>query len=220
MRVFLSVANKLIIAIILFLFIRSESALITLAQKNPTNLVYILVSIGMIGIIILNLFFSTKLTIINIKEMRMSWTDIKNCFSWLLLVLGVKLIGGIILTFENANTTDNQVGLEKFLTNAPLFIIILLTVISAPIMEEILFRGFLLKICFKDYLLIGIIVSSLLFGMAHHPTNLGSFVTYTGMGLVMGFYYKKYRRLELTMLLHFLNNLIGLLFFIHHSFFS
>ncbi|MDT2546887.1 MULTISPECIES: hypothetical protein [Enterococcus] len=137
MRAFLSVLNKIIIAVILFLFIRSESTLISLAQKNPTNLVYILVSIGMIGVIFLNLFFSTKLTIIDIKKMRLSWADIKNCFSWLLLVLGVKIVGGIILTFENANTTDNQVGLENFLTNVPLFIVILLTVLSAPIMEEI-----------------------------------------------------------------------------------
>ena len=182
MRIFVSAINKIIVAIILFIFIRSESMLITIAQKNPTKLVYLIVSIAMVGVIFLNLLFSTKLTIINIKNMRLSWKDLKNSFSWLLLIIGVKLI-------------------------------------SAPIMEEILFRGFLLKLCFKDYLLIGVLVSSILFGMAHHPTNFGSFVTYTGMGLVLGTYYKKYRRLELTMLLHFLNNLVGLLPFIYHSFF-
>lgn len=219
MRIFVSAINKIIVAIILFIFIRSESMLITIAQKNPTKLVYLIVSIAMVGVIFLNLLFSTKLTIINIKNMRLSWKDLKNSFSWLLLIIGVKLIGGIILTFENTDTTYNQVGLESFLTGVPIFIIALFTIVSAPIMEEILFREFLLKLCFKDYLLIGVLVSSILFGMAHHPTNFGSFVTYTGMGLVLGTYYKKYRRLELTMLLHFLNNLVGLLPFIYHSFF-
>lgn len=214
-HIILSTINKIIIFIILFLFIRSESVLITITQKNPTNLVFVIISVLMIGVIILNLLFSTKLTVINIKEMKLDWGDIKNCLSWLLLVLGMKLIGGVILTFENTNTTYNQVGLENFLSGTPIFIVIIFTLVSAPIMEEILFRGFLLKICFKNYLPVGVIVSSFIFGMAHHPTNLGSFVTYAGMGLILSIYYKKYKRLELTMLLHFLNNFIGLLPFIY-----
>ncbi|WP_314576063.1 CPBP family intramembrane glutamic endopeptidase [Enterococcus gilvus] len=105
---------------------------------------------------------------------------------------------------EKETTTYNQKGLEDFLMYTPIFIVILFTVISAPIMEEILFRGFILKVCFVNHMLIGIIVSGFLFGIAHHPTNLGSFFTYAGTGVALGIYYKKHQRIELSILLHFL----------------
>ena len=50
-------------------------------------------------------------------------------------------------------------------------------------MEEILFRGFLIGVCFKHNSILALLFSSLLFGLAHKPTDIGSFILYVGIGL-------------------------------------
>ncbi|MGM0169857.1 hypothetical protein IGI39_004855 [Enterococcus sp. AZ135] len=211
----LSIFRKLVIAILFFAIIKSVSALISLANKYQNIVVYIIVGALIFTLIIFDLFLATKVKILDLKKIRLSFSDLKNCISWLLVILGVKVVGGLILLIEKETTTYNQKGLEDFLMYTPIFIVILFTVISAPIMEEVLFRGFILKVCFADHMLIGIIISGFLFGISHHPTNLGSFFTYAGMGVVLGIYYKRYQRIELSILLHFFNNLIGLIPYIY-----
>lgn len=68
--------------------------------------------------------------------------------AWLYILLGflvlylVKILGGITLTLEGLESTSNQVTIE----NAGMhpLVMILLTVIVAPIVEETVFRGFIM----------------------------------------------------------------------------
>ena len=84
-------------------------------------------------------------------------------------------------------------------------------VFSAPILEEILFRGLIPKKLFPQHELIGLVVGSILFGFFHGPTNIGSFILYAGMGGVLAVLVHQTKRLEMGILAHMLRNGIAIL---------
>lgn len=81
-------------------------------------------------------------------------------------------------------------------------------VVMAPVMEELVFRGFIFKFFFREKPIYAYLLSSLLFTLIHVPTDLISFVTYGSLALVMGFVYYKTNRIEMSMLTHAINNLL------------
>ncbi|MEO1771926.1 CPBP family intramembrane glutamic endopeptidase [Candidatus Enterococcus ferrettii] len=81
-------------------------------------------------------------------------------------------------------------------------------VVMAPVLEELVFRGFVFKFFFRENRLFAYLLSSLLFTLIHVPTDLISFVTYGSLALVMGFVYYKTNRIEMSMLTHAINNLL------------
>lgn len=130
--------------------------------------------------------------------------------AWLYILLGflvlylVKILGGITLVLEGLESTSNQAAIE----NAGMhpLVMVLLTVIVAPIVEETVFRGFIMGRVFDRQSILGLLISSFLFGLAHLPTSIGAWIIYGGMGLVLGWVYRKTEKLEYTMMIHFLNN--------------
>ena len=78
----------------------------------------------------------------------------------------VKYIGGVVLLLENGigANTENQAALEQ-LGMSPLLLVVL-TAIAAPIVEETVMRGLILGRLFNNSYL-GVILSSLLFGLLH-----------------------------------------------------
>ncbi|MGM0216880.1 lysostaphin resistance A-like protein [Enterococcus sp. AZ109] len=84
--------------------------------------------------------------------------------------------------------------------------------IMAPVIEEIVFRGFVFKFFFREKPIFAYLLSSLLFTLVHMPTDLISFVTYGSLALVMGFVYFKTRRMEMSILTHFINNILPAIF--------
>ena len=86
----------------------------------------------------------------------------------------------------------------------------LIAVVSAPIIEEILFRGIIFKAIRKiSPAWIAIAVSSVLFGIYH--MNIVQAVYATFMGVVAGIIYEKKKNLIFPILVHFANNLIAFL---------
>lgn len=88
--------------------------------------------------------------------------------------------------------------------------ILLATVILAPVMEELVFRG----ICFGRIRKftdkkMTIILSALLFGLYH--MNLVQFIYAFLMGMVFGAIYEKYRNIKLVMVAHAFANLCAVL---------
>lgn len=89
--------------------------------------------------------------------------------------------------------------------------------ILAPIIEEILFRGVLLRGLLQNGTspIIAIFVSSLLFGAAH--LNPWQFIAAGFLGAIFGFVYYRTRSLWLCMFLHALNNTISFVFMIREG---
>lgn len=80
--------------------------------------------------------------------------------------------------------------------------------ISAPLLEEILFRGIILDGFLKNYSpRKAIIWSAIIFGLIH--MNPYQFIGATLVGILMGWIYWRTRSLWLCILIHFVNNALG-----------
>lgn len=131
------------------------------------------------------------------------------------------IIGGALLLFGLDNiylyfheTPKNEQILEDEIRNMPLYFSILTIAVIPPLLEEIIFRGILIRVIFRKYLLLGLVVSSLAFASLHESDTWIGYLPYLYSGVIFGLAYLKTRRLEVTILMHFLNNLLALLFII------
>ncbi|MCB2359678.1 CPBP family intramembrane glutamic endopeptidase [Clostridium estertheticum] len=86
---------------------------------------------------------------------------------------------------------------------------IISVIIVAPIYEEIIFRGILLKgMSKKTNSAVAIVVSALLFAVVHMniPQGINAFL----LGLVLGFIYLNKKSIYLSIFAHFINNVLAL----------
>ena len=172
-----------------------------------------LIILALLIVAALTVFVAKRVGLLNCLEELKTWQAWKTVLIGLVVLTVVKYIGGIILLLENGlgANTENQAALEQLGMSSLLLIV--LTVIAAPIVEETVMRGLILGRTFNNSYF-GVIISSLLFGLLHMPTNIGSWVIYGGMGLVLAVVYHKTQKLEYTIAIHFINNALGVLFMI------
>ena len=104
--------------------------------------------------------------------------------------------------------TVNDQALQGLADNSSTLLMFLAVAVMAPVLEEIVFRGFIFKFFFREKPIYAYLLSSILFTLMHVPTDLISFATYGSLALVMGFVYYKTKRLEMSILTHAINNLL------------
>lgn len=122
-------------------------------------------------------------------------------------------LGELWLEVLGQDTTANQQLLEEKFRRLPMVYVICSTGIFAPVTEEVLFRGFVMKKLFGRQVWLGLVVSSLFFAWMHGPTNLPSWLIYGGAGFWLGWIYKKTDHLAYPIAVHLINNLISVLSF-------
>ena len=84
-------------------------------------------------------------------------------------------------------------------------------ILLGPVLEEIIFRGIILRGFLKNYHPVkAIVISSLLFGIIH--LNLSQLVAAFIIGCFIGFIYWQTRSLFLCILIHIVNNGIAFIF--------
>lgn len=163
-----------------------------------------------IGNITLLLWLAKKLRLI---DLDFSWISKKNILIIVIstVLLRVIAIGGTLLIqqLNGQATSNNDAVLRSLFTGVNPFLLFLLIAISAPIMEEIVFRAGIIKLLCEKLPILGIILSSFCFGMIHMATDIPNFVLYALMGLVFALTYYKTQKLEVSIIIHFLNNAIG-----------
>ena len=208
MKKLLTALKYFVLALGLILLEQIPTAFITINQPFYQSVWIILT---LLVVVVFTVYVAKRVGLLNHLE------DLKTWQSWKIILIGfvvltvVKYIGGVILLLENGfgANTENQAAIEQ-LGMSPLLLIVL-TVIAAPIVEETVIRGLILGRVFSNSYL-GVILSSLLFGLLHMPTNIGSWIIYGGMGLVLALVYHKTQKLEYTIAIHCINNTLGVLF--------
>ena len=125
----------------------------------------------------------------------------------------IYMMGQIMLAyFLGSSEPVNQMAVESLFDYVPHWQMFIMIVIVAPIAEELLFRGILLFP--GDHLKttwLRVLISAVLFGLVHNPTDLLSLYTYVGMGFIFSYASKRTETVEAAMVFHFLNNLLGFL---------
>ncbi len=142
-------------------------------------------------------------------------TNFKDVLGSLVVGFGICGISGLwIMLAEQLPSLQKSVeamnaGAEN-IAGGNAFGTFMIAVIAAPIVEEILFRGIVLRSMLKfTPAWAAILISSVLFGAYH--LNIVQAAYATLMGIAAGILYEKKRNLLFPILVHFANNLITML---------
>lgn len=129
----------------------------------------------------------------------------------LYIIFGFLLMYGLDYLYDMfAPPTLNEILLDEESEDAPYHIALLSTAIIPPITEEIICRGLIIRILFRNHLFLGFIVSTVFFTLIHESDTLIGYLPYFYSGLIFGYTYLKTKRLEVPILIHFINNLLAM----------
>lgn len=171
-----------------------------------------------------NLFMQLIITGSAIASIYLAWLIAKtaqmplpNLKNWTIKDTGFVILGTVLtrclahgglflLKYSGIEGTANDAVLDDLFANFSFPLMFIIIAICGPILEEWIFRAGIIGYLFEKYPLIGIMVSSFIFGAMHIPTNWISWGIYGGIGLVYSLVYYKTKRLEIVMAMHILHN--------------
>ena len=99
---------------------------------------------------------------------------------------------------------------EHLINKESLFIKLISGCLVTPIIEEIIFRGMIIGRLFKNKPYIGIVVSSVIFGLLHF-SNIFLAPMFIFSGLIFYIAYYKTKKLEVSISMHIMTNLFWLI---------
>ena len=149
---------------------------------------------------------------------QISGLDLGRNFLFFLLLLANNFVGATVLRNIGETTTANQETIQGLSSVAPQLAMGLLLVVVAPLGEEIICRAVVPRLVFKGYEKIGYLVGAAVFAYLHGPSNLGSWIIYGGMSLILTWVAYRYKRVEYSILLHLTLNSFAFLVTILLSF--
>ncbi|WP_057740643.1 CPBP family intramembrane glutamic endopeptidase [Limosilactobacillus secaliphilus] len=133
---------------------------------------------------------------------------------WLLVIVGENALARLNQAIYHQSSTANNDAIKAIMSSShqALILMSIAAVVLSPIAEELIFRGILMNLFYKDdaYWL-PILLSGLMFTLAHSSTTPISYLIYFYMGAVFAYIYRRTGRLTNTILLHALNNLLALI---------
>jgi len=180
------------------------------------NINYYLPIIIVLGSLILYIYLIKKMILEKGYKISLGLKPKIRSVSFIIL-----LLAGFILVYDNTfqpfisnNIKEfsfiKEIISEQFENPISSFFLI---IIIAPIFEEVIFRGVILKQLLKQYsLIISLFISSILFAFIHFNINQGIGAFFWGM--IFGFVYYKTESLIIPIILHLINNLFY--FFVHY----
>lgn len=141
------------------------------------------------------------------------WTKKKKILVYLILLV-ILLVGGYLAGF--LPTADNQTEIEKMFQKNQL-VIVISTVVCAPFIEELIFRGILQKLFFqkietKRQMILYVIISTGLFVWIHGPQFNLEMIPYILMGLIFSLTYILLGDIKYDISLHMINNVVAMIF--------
>ena len=184
------------------------SALLS-ARQFPLLQSGLLVALLSVAILTVFIFSARKTEIATFNLSFFKAKDLARLVLSYLVILTSNLFGSALLRMMNESTTSNQTTINNLVQNSSLISSFFLLVLIAPICEEILCRGIIPKKIFRGKEKLGYLVGAVVFALLHTPTNLPSLLIYGGMSTVLTWTAYKTERLEMSILLHMIVNVIA-----------
>jgi len=207
---------KMIIAFLIFYFLGNVIVTILKVFKVDiaTNKYTITVAVNIIRAIILFLMFRKDLKE-DFKKFKKNFWEYNDVAvkSWVIGLVVMCVSNVIIGIFAPSNMPSNEEGVRTMI-KAISFVAIILTGITAPISEEILFRKSIKNVINKNKWLY-VIVSGLVFGAAHIVTKESALtlydylyiIPYSSLGFAFAYTCQKTDNIFPSMLIHSLHNI-------------
>lgn len=143
------------------------------------------------------------------EKARESW-GVGSLVAVLVISLGIGLAGnllGMAVDYLRSASKASEDELGLYLVNSSVWLNLLVTAVMAPVVEELFFRKLLMDRLMGYGEWAAVLVSGLMFGMAHG--NFGQFFYAFGIGLVWAYMYAKTGRISYTIVTHMIFNVIG-----------
>ncbi|KUJ56865.1 hypothetical protein AR686_09985 [Chryseobacterium aquaticum subsp. greenlandense] len=131
---------------------------------------------------------------------------------YLICVIGGAFLNAIIMLITHEKISDKMLQLNSVFKNN--YFLILFTCLTAGVIEELLMRAYIQPRIEKIYNspILGIVVSSLLFGVLHSSYGtIGQVVVPFFIGIVFSVFYKKYSNIKILIICHFMIDFISLM---------
>ncbi|MET3196184.1 type II CAAX endopeptidase family protein [Bacillus sp. OAE603] len=161
-------------------------------------------------------YYTKKNGILSLRRIKISVYDILLIIgAYVALIVTAGLLDFIFKSFGvSIATPDNQKAVEDLLSSNPVLMMIS-AIILAPIKEEWITRKLIIGSIFKNLPYVGLIVSSFGFGLLHMIAGFSFYalIQYSLAGLIFGILYILTKRIEVSILAHFLNNFVSILAF-------
>ena len=149
----------------------------------------------------------------DVKSLPFSWGDFGKALLFFLAARIVAVVGtylNILLTGQSTTSNDNALqSLGKIMSVNHIFFALLYVVtvaIIAPVIEELVFRGFATIFFFeKDQKISAAIITSIIFALPH-ISKWTEFPLYFAMGLVLYAAFARRGNLKDSIVVHILNN--------------
>ena len=149
----------------------------------------------------------------NVKSLSFSWGDFGKALLFFLVARVVAVVGtylNILLTGQSTTSNDSALqNLGKIMSVNHIFFALLyvMTVaVIAPIIEELVFRGFATIFFFeKDQKIVAALITSIIFALPH-ISKWTEFPLYFAMGLVLYAAFARRGNLKDSIVVHILNN--------------
>lgn len=144
-----------------------------------------------------------------IERHRMSAGKLLVAFIMAYAIMYCSNLAGTVITFIISLIKGSSVDsvMQNIVLSAHPLLIMLFTVICAPVMEELIFRKLLIGRAIRYGEGIAILLSGLMFGLFHG--NLAQFMYAFTLGLFLGFIYVRTGNIKYTIILHMIINFMG-----------
>ncbi|MCY9807086.1 type II CAAX endopeptidase family protein [Lentilactobacillus senioris] len=134
--------------------------------------------------------------------------------TWLLFMV-VQIGLGMInqLFYQQTQTSNNQAIIQILKSNHwALWLMACSAVVFSPVLEELIFRGYLINAFFSEKTKWwGIFTSGVLFSLGHQQGfNVISFLIYASLGWLLSYTYVKTQKIQVSIGVHALNNLFAM----------
>lgn len=170
-------------------------------SKNPIWAPISLISI----ILIIILMHFCGLKFFKLKPLRLK--DLLIVVGAYLFTYGLNNLYEYLVDFNNVN----EAGLGNEYATVPFLASAIALALMPAIAEELVFRGMIMRVLFRNHLFIGMIVSSVIFAALHQADSLIGYLPYFYSAIILSLVYLKTKRIEAAMLMHFINNFISVL---------
>lgn len=149
---------------------------------------------------------------------KITWQNVKMIvIAWIAFLVIELLLGNLNKLVYHVSQTDNNQEIQSLLSSNHLTLVLMgfTAIFCSPILEETIFRGYLITAFFRSTSKWApIIVSGIAFALPHMDPNFAhfnviSFLTYAILGVILGYLYVATKNLKVSIGLHFLNNLIA-----------
>ena len=193
----------LIVAHLPTLLLDSRSSLVLSNSKD-----WVLLLTALIAFLVFWFFWwRAKKNDLNIWDPKiLSWKGLRIVLLGYVVMFSCDSLAQYLMEMRGIDTTANQDTIVQLLAGVPFWLALLTTTPLPALAEEIIFRGYLYKKLFGGLSIVGLVLSSLIFGLLHGPTDWLSCFIYSSSGLVLGYSYYKTAYLIYPIVIHLLNN--------------